>query len=77
MTYKKEEFFNVNGFINHIQIRSGDDDLFINEAATAKKPLLTLRKASRILNRKPNTRIGLSKRRHVATANYYKEINFS
>jgi hypothetical protein len=31
LTYKKEEFFNVNGFINHIQIRSGDDDLFINE----------------------------------------------
>jgi hypothetical protein len=30
-----------------------------------------LRKVSRILNRKPNTRIGLSKRRHVATANYY------
>jgi hypothetical protein len=28
------------------------------------------RKVSRILNRKPNTRIGLSKRRHVAT-NYY------
>jgi hypothetical protein len=30
----KEEFFNVNGFINHIQVRSGDDDI-INEAATA------------------------------------------
>jgi hypothetical protein len=28
LTYKKEEFFNVNGFINHIQIRSGDDDIY-------------------------------------------------
>lgn len=33
LAYKKEEFFNVNGYINHIQIRTGDDDLFINEAA--------------------------------------------
>jgi hypothetical protein len=51
LTYKKEEFFNVNGFINHIQIRSGDDDLFINEAATKNTTIVTLRKASRILNR--------------------------
>jgi hypothetical protein len=64
LTYKKEEFFNVNGFINHIQIRSGDDDLFINEAATAKKHRYCLHsKVSRILNRKPNTRIGLSKKK--------------
>jgi hypothetical protein len=33
LAYKKEEFFNVNGFIDHIQVRSGDDDLFINQAA--------------------------------------------
>jgi hypothetical protein len=36
-----------------------------------KNTALLTRKVSRILNRKPNTRIGLSKRRHVATANYY------
>jgi glycosyltransferase involved in cell wall biosynthesis len=33
LAYKKSEFFNVNGFINHIRVRSGEDDLFINEAA--------------------------------------------
>ncbi len=33
IAYKKSEFFNVNGFINHIKVRSGEDDLFINEAA--------------------------------------------
>jgi hypothetical protein len=69
LTYKKEE---RKRFINHIQIRSGDDDLFINEAATAKNTAIAYTpEVSRILNRKPNTRIGLSKRRHVATANYY------
>jgi glycosyltransferase involved in cell wall biosynthesis len=33
LAYKREEFFNVNGFIDHMKIRSGDDDLFINQAA--------------------------------------------
>ena len=36
LAYKKDEFFNVNGFISHIQIRSGDDDLFINQVAKSK-----------------------------------------
>jgi hypothetical protein len=33
---KKRRFYQHNGFINHIQVRSGGDDLFINEAATAQ-----------------------------------------
>ncbi len=36
MAYKKEEFFRVNGFMNHMHIRSGEDSLFINEAANKK-----------------------------------------
>jgi glycosyltransferase involved in cell wall biosynthesis len=36
LAYKKSEFFAVNGFINHIQVRSGDDDLFINQIATKR-----------------------------------------
>lgn len=34
--YKKSEFFNVNGFINHIKIKSGEADLFIQDAANRK-----------------------------------------
>ena len=34
--YKKEEFFNVNGFIDHMKIRAGDDDLFINQVANSR-----------------------------------------
>lgn len=33
LAYKKEEFFKVNGFIKHIQVSAGEDDLFINEVA--------------------------------------------
>lgn len=36
LAYKREEFFKVNGFINHINIRTGEDALFINEAASKK-----------------------------------------
>jgi glycosyltransferase involved in cell wall biosynthesis len=73
LTYKKEEFFNVNGFINHIQIRSGDDDLFINEAATAKNTAIAYTPESFTYS-KPKTKYKdwlIQKRRHVATANYY------
>ncbi len=36
MAYKKEAFFNVNGFMHHMHIRSGEDSLFVNEAANKK-----------------------------------------
>jgi len=36
LAYKKEAFFNVRGFMDHMKIRLGDDDLFINQAATKK-----------------------------------------
>lgn len=36
LAYKKEEFFKINGYINHMNIRIGEDALFINEAATKK-----------------------------------------
>jgi len=36
MAYKKEEFFSRNGYISHMNIRTGEDALFINDAATKK-----------------------------------------
>jgi len=36
LAYKREEFFKTNGFINHMQIRMGEDSLFINEAANSE-----------------------------------------
>lgn len=74
MAYKKEEFFNVNGFIEHIQIRSGDDDLFINQAANGKNVSIAYTSESFTYS-KPKTSFKdffTQKRRHVATANYYK-----
>lgn len=36
LAYKKDEFYKVNGFIDHMKIRSGDDELFINQVADSK-----------------------------------------
>jgi glycosyltransferase involved in cell wall biosynthesis len=77
LAYKKEEFFNVNGFINHIQVRSGDDDLFINEAATARNTAIAYTPESFTYS-KPKTKYKdwiTQKRRHVATANHYNTVD--
>jgi glycosyltransferase involved in cell wall biosynthesis len=74
LAYKKEEFFNVNGFIEHIQVRSGDDDLFINQAANKANTAIAYNPESFTYS-KPKKSYSdwfIQKRRHVTTANHYK-----
>jgi glycosyltransferase involved in cell wall biosynthesis len=77
MAYKKEEFFNVNGFIEHMKVRSGDDDLFVNQAANARNTAIAFMPESFTYS-KPKTTYKdwiIQKRRHIATANYYKKFD--
>lgn len=46
LAYKKEDFFRVNGFINHMNIRTGEDELFINQAANKKNTTICYTKES-------------------------------
>ena len=46
MAYRKELFFNNRGFNNHMNIKSGDDDLFINEVANSSNTALCFSKES-------------------------------
>ena len=74
LAYKKSEFFNVNGFINHIRVRSGDDDLFINEASNAANTTICYNPEGFTYS-KPKTTYKEwfnQKRRHVSTAKFYK-----
>jgi len=74
LAYKKEEFFNVNGFIEHMKIRSGDDDLFINQAARGKNTTVCYTPESFTYSQ-PKTTFKewfSQKRRHVSTAKFYK-----
>lgn len=74
LAYKREEFFKVNGFIDHMKIRSGDDDLFINQAASKANTTICYLPDSFTYS-KPKTSFKewfAQKRRHVSTAKNYK-----
>ncbi|KAA5824131.1 glycosyltransferase [Algibacter amylolyticus] len=74
LAYTKKAFFDANGFINHIKIRSGDDDLFINQIATSQNTAISFNKNS-FTESIPKTTYKnwfKQKRRHVSTAKHYK-----
>ena len=74
LAYRKDTFYAVNGFMNHFKIRSGDDDLFVNEAATSKNTSICFSKDS-FTTSKPKTTFKNwynQKRRHISTASHYK-----
>ena len=74
MAYRKEIFFNNNGFNSHMALKSGDDDLFINEVANHSNTEICASKDSFTLS-EPKTSFKdwiLQKRRHVSTAKFYK-----
>ena len=74
LAYTKDAFFKANGFINHIKIRSGDDDLFINQVATKSNTAICITEGS-FTQSIPKTTFKdwiKQKRRHISTAKYYK-----
>jgi len=77
LAYHRDEFYRVNGFINHIKIRSGDDDLFIKDAASGKNTAICFSKDSFTISQ-AKTSFGAwfqQKRRHVSTSSHYKFIH--
>ncbi len=77
LAYHRSEFYKVNGFINHIKVRSGDDDLFIKDAATGKNTTISYSKNSVTISQAKTT-FGAwfrQKRRHVSTSSHYKFIH--
>ncbi|MBI9041183.1 glycosyltransferase [Lutibacter sp.] len=74
LAYTKSLFFSVNGFADHIKIKSGDDDLFVNQVATKSNTSNCFTFNSFTVS-KPKTTFKswiLQKRRHVSTASNYK-----
>lgn len=74
LAYKREEFFRVNGFIDHMSVRSGDDDLFINQAAKGSNTTVCYTTDSFTVSEPKKTWKDWfnQKRRHVSTAKLYK-----
>ena len=74
MAYRKSLFYRQNGFISHYRIQSGDDDLFINKAATAKNTRIEIMADAHTIS-KPKASFDQwlrQKRRHLMTGGYYK-----
>ena len=74
LAYKKSLFFKHKGFATHYHIESGDDDLFINQAATRTNTKVELNPESFTVSRVKNTWRGWveQKRRHLTTWTEYK-----
>ncbi|MEO6134639.1 MAG: glycosyltransferase, partial [Ginsengibacter sp.] len=74
LSYKKSVFFRHKGFSSHNHVPGGDDDLFINKAATKKNTAIVIDKDAFTLSEPPT---GLKhwvrqKKRHYTTSKFYK-----
>lgn len=77
MSYSKTLFFNVGGFKRHYHIQSGDDDLFMQEAANRKNVAIEIDPDSFVYSKPENTWKSWfkQKQRHYTTAPKYRLIN--
>lgn len=77
LSYKKSVFFRHKGFSSHNHVASGDDDLFINLAATKTNTQIVIDKDSFTLSEPPLTwkQWMKQKSRHYTTSRYYKPIH--
>lgn len=74
LAYTSHEFYAQNGFATHLHIRSGDDDLFVNQAATRENTALCF-EGSSFTRSIPDSSFREwleQKRRHISTAVLYK-----
>jgi cellulose synthase/poly-beta-1,6-N-acetylglucosamine synthase-like glycosyltransferase len=74
LSYKKDLFFRLKGFSSHNHIMGGDDDLFVNMAASSKNTRVNLSRESFTLS-KPAASFAewiRQKTRHYSTSRRYK-----
>ncbi len=74
LAYTSKLFFDANGFMSHMDIPSGDDDLFVNQVATKKNTAICFSEESFTYSIPKNSWKDwiLQKKRHISTAKHYK-----
>lgn len=74
LAYRKSLWFQHNGFIKHIHLPGGDDDLFVNSAATRKNVAVVAKSDAHTDSDSKTTWAEWfrQKRRHFSTSAYYK-----
>lgn len=74
LAYTKSLFYQANGFVAHMKIKSGDDDLFVNQIASKKNTNICI-SADSFTESKPKNTLKAwihQKRRHISTSSHYK-----
>ena len=74
LAYKKNLFFENGGFKKHIDLKWGDDDLFINQVARGKNTTICAIPEAQTIS-EPKTNFNdwiVQKRRHMSTAGRYR-----
>ncbi len=80
MAYSKQLFQKTGGFKNHIYVASGDDDLFVQEAANKTNTAVCMAAEAHTISAPPSSfkKWREQKIRHLSTASHYKKsIKFS
>jgi len=74
LAYTKTLFFNGKGFASHMHIMAGDDDLFVNQNATAENTIIELHPEAFTYSPAKSTISTLfrQKKRHLGVGKYYK-----
>ena len=74
LAYRKSIFFEIKGFAAHYHLASGDDDLFVNEAAKSRRAEIEIRQESHTIST-PETSWRnwyYQKKRHMTTGPHYR-----
>jgi glycosyltransferase involved in cell wall biosynthesis len=77
LSYTKSLFYQQGGFMSHYKILSGDDDLFVNKAATSTNTKFVISPAAKTLSM-PKTSFAdwsYQKRRHLTTGIHYNPLH--
>lgn len=74
MAYTTHLFYEQRGFIDHMKVQSGDDDLFVNQAGTKENVAIHFNPDSFTIStpKKTFSEWYIQKRRHVSTASHYR-----
>ncbi|UYQ93551.1 glycosyltransferase [Chitinophaga horti] len=74
LAYKRELFFRHKGFTSHQHIASGDDDLFVNKAATSHNTSVVIHKQAFAYSEPKDTWKSWfrQKTRHMSTGKFYR-----
>lgn len=74
LAYTSKQFYDVSGFMSHMKVMGGDDDLFVNEAATKNNTAIVIDPEAFTMStpKVQWSKWWTQKKRHISTARLYR-----